>query len=124
MEVFYTDTARRQLNKLERSLQERIVGKMRFYASQSAPLEFAEPLSERETYRFRIGDYRVHEWKLEIIRWRSCRFGVETKRIGDHGSHCGRHPARSLMEESVAKLGQWVVDRPKWEIIEFARAVS
>jgi len=30
MDVFYTDTAKRQLKKLERHVQERIVDKMRF----------------------------------------------------------------------------------------------
>jgi mRNA interferase RelE/StbE len=59
MDVFYTDTAKRQLKKLEHDLQERIVDKVRFYAAQPAPLEFAEPLTGHDTYRFRIGDYRV-----------------------------------------------------------------
>jgi mRNA interferase RelE/StbE len=59
MDVYYTDTAKRQLKKLERHTQERIVDKMRFFASQSDPLEFAEPLTGYEAFRFRIGGYRV-----------------------------------------------------------------
>ena len=59
MDVFYTDTAKRQLKKLEYDLQERIVDKVRFFVSQSDPLEFAEPLTGYDAYRFRIGDYRV-----------------------------------------------------------------
>ncbi len=37
MDVFYTDTAKRQLKKLEYDLQERIVDKVRFFVSQSDP---------------------------------------------------------------------------------------
>jgi mRNA interferase RelE/StbE len=59
MNVFYTDTAKRQLKKLEHDLQERIVEKVRFYASQPDPLEFAEPLTGNDEYRFRVGDYRI-----------------------------------------------------------------
>ena len=59
MDVYYTDTAKRQLKKLEYDLQERIVDKVRFFVSQSDPLEFAEPLTGYDAYRFRIGDYRV-----------------------------------------------------------------
>ena len=59
MDVFYTETAKRQLKKLEHDLQERIVEKVRFYASQPDPLEFAEPLTGHDAYRFRIGAYRV-----------------------------------------------------------------
>jgi mRNA-degrading endonuclease RelE of RelBE toxin-antitoxin system len=59
MNVFYTETAKRQLKKLEHDLQESIVEKVRFYSSQPDPLEFAEPLAGHDAYRFRIGDYRV-----------------------------------------------------------------
>jgi mRNA-degrading endonuclease RelE of RelBE toxin-antitoxin system len=59
MDVFYTETAKRQLKKLEHDLQERIVEKVRFYAAQPDPLEFAEPLAGHDAYRFRIGGYRL-----------------------------------------------------------------
>jgi mRNA interferase RelE/StbE len=59
MDVFYTETAKRQLKKLEHDLQERIVEKVRFYATQPDPLEFAEPLTGQDVYRFRVGDFRV-----------------------------------------------------------------
>jgi len=61
MEVFYTRKSAKQLKSLPYSIQKRIVEKMRFYASQNNPLEFAEHLTDyREgEYRFRIGDYRV-----------------------------------------------------------------
>ncbi len=50
MDVFYTETAKRQLKKLEHDLQERIVDKVRFYAAQPDPLEFAEPLTGQDAY--------------------------------------------------------------------------
>lgn len=61
MKIFYTRKAANQLEKLPRSIQKRIVEKMRFYAKQENPLKFAEHLTDyREgEFRFRIGDYRV-----------------------------------------------------------------
>ena len=61
MEIYYTHRAARQFSRLPRFVQRRIAEKMRFYAGQSDPLEFAEHLTDyREgEYRFRIGDYRV-----------------------------------------------------------------
>ena len=61
MDFHYSHRAARQFSKLPRAVQLRIAEKMRFYASQNNPLEFAEHLTDyREgEYRFRIGDYRV-----------------------------------------------------------------
>ncbi|PIQ68349.1 MAG: addiction module toxin RelE [Candidatus Taylorbacteria bacterium CG11_big_fil_rev_8_21_14_0_20_46_11] len=61
MEFEYTHRAARQLGKLPRQVQKRIAEKMRLYASQDDPLEFAEHLTDyREgEYRFRFGDYRA-----------------------------------------------------------------
>lgn len=61
MEVYYTHRAARQLSKLPQFAQKRIAEKMRFYAMQEHPLDFAEHLTDyREgEYRFRIGDYRI-----------------------------------------------------------------
>ena len=61
MEIEYTHRGARQLAKLPRFVQKRIADKMRFYANQNDPLEFAEHLTDyREgEYRFRIGDYRA-----------------------------------------------------------------
>ncbi len=74
MDVYYTDTAKRQLKRLERHVQERIVDKMRFFTSQSDPLEFAEPLTGYDAYRFRIGDYRVtFELEDDMVRVLSIR---------------------------------------------------
>jgi len=74
MDVYYTDTAKRQLKKLERNIQERIVDKVRFFVSQSDPLEFAEPLTGYDAFRFRIGDYRVtFELEDDMVRVLSIR---------------------------------------------------
>jgi mRNA-degrading endonuclease RelE of RelBE toxin-antitoxin system len=59
MEIFYTDTARRQIRALEKQLQGRILDKVKFFASQNDPLDFAEPLTGLDAFRFRIGDYRI-----------------------------------------------------------------
>lgn len=61
MEIFYTLKAVKQLKKLPNSIQERIIKKMRFYAKQDNPLEFAEHLTDYRDgeFRFRIGKYRV-----------------------------------------------------------------
>ena len=61
MEVYYTRSAARDLKALPLQIQKRIASKMRFFAEQSDPLEFAETLTDRRDgeYRFRIGDYRV-----------------------------------------------------------------
>lgn len=61
MDFYYSHRAARQFSKLPRAIQLRIAEKMRFYASQDDPLQFAEHLTDyREgEYRFRIGDYRV-----------------------------------------------------------------
>lgn len=61
MEIHYTYKAVGNLEKLPQEIKKRIVKKMRFYAAQNDPLQFAERLTEpREgEFRFRIGDYRV-----------------------------------------------------------------
>ncbi len=53
--------ALRDLKKLPKDIQQRIIGKLDFYVSQENPLFFADHLIHFEigSYRFRIGDYRV-----------------------------------------------------------------
>ena len=55
--------------RLSSQTRRRIGGKMRFYADQPDPLEFAEPLSGSATYRFRIGNYRVIFEMLHGTGW-------------------------------------------------------
>ena len=61
MKLVFTRSAFRQFQKLERSVQKRIDGKLRFYISQQNPLKFAESLQDSKfgNFRFRIGDYRI-----------------------------------------------------------------
>jgi mRNA interferase RelE/StbE len=61
MEIIFTHSAFRQLKKLDKKIQKRIINKLKFFASQKNPLQFAEPLRDRRfgQFRFRIGDYRV-----------------------------------------------------------------
>jgi mRNA interferase RelE/StbE len=61
MEIVFTHSAFQQLKKLDKKIQKRIIKKLKFFASQKNPLQFAEPLRDRRfgQFRFRIGDYRV-----------------------------------------------------------------
>jgi mRNA-degrading endonuclease RelE of RelBE toxin-antitoxin system len=58
-EVLFTPTAEEHFERLPQQIKKRIASKMRFYESQAHPLQFAEPLTGSQSYRFRIGDYRV-----------------------------------------------------------------
>jgi len=53
--------ALKDLKKLPKNIQKRIIKKLDFYCSTVNPLTFADSLIDFEIgqYRFRIGDYRV-----------------------------------------------------------------
>jgi mRNA-degrading endonuclease RelE of RelBE toxin-antitoxin system len=59
MRVSFSSAAEDQLDRLPRYLQKRILSKIEGYIAQPDPLEFAEPLSGSDFYRFRVGNYRV-----------------------------------------------------------------
>ncbi len=61
MRLEWSSPALRELSRLSKSMQKRIVDKMEWFLSQDDPLSFAKPMkSERYgSHRFRIGDYRV-----------------------------------------------------------------
>lgn len=60
MEIHFSDSAYRQICKLEKEHQKRIFEKLEFFISQSNPLKFAEKLSEPfGQWRFRVGEYRI-----------------------------------------------------------------
>lgn len=61
MEIFYTYKAAKQLGILPKAVQKRIANKLRFYAEQDKPIEFAERLTDRRDgqFRFRVGMYRL-----------------------------------------------------------------
>ena len=56
-----TARAEEDLRSLDATVIQRIVKKMRWFATQVNPLHFAEHLTDSPygEYRFRIGDYRV-----------------------------------------------------------------
>jgi mRNA interferase RelE/StbE len=59
MRVYFSLTAEEHLARLPRHFQTRIIEKIEYYADQPDPLQFAEPLTGIEAFRFRVGDYRV-----------------------------------------------------------------
>lgn len=61
MTLVFSVAAFRQLSRLDKNVQQRIVKKLNFYCSQEDPLNYAEKLVDSRfgQWRFRIGDYRV-----------------------------------------------------------------
>ena len=61
MEIIFSDRARKEWSRLERSVQNQLRKKMAFYLQSGEPLKFAERLHGPSLgeYRFRIGDYRM-----------------------------------------------------------------
>ena len=61
MKIIFSESAFRQLLKLEKIIQQRISNKLDFYISQRAPLEFSEKLTDSKfgQWRYRVGDYRI-----------------------------------------------------------------
>ena len=57
--IIFTQRAIRDLESLNKQIQNRIVNKLKEYAEE--PIKYAHKLTNPEigTYRFRIGDYRV-----------------------------------------------------------------
>ncbi len=59
MNFDFSYKAEEQLGELPWHVQERIRDKMRFYANQPNPFSFAKKLTDREGYRFRVGNHRA-----------------------------------------------------------------
>ena len=57
----FTSKSRKELLKLDKQIQFKIIDKLDYYCSCPTPLMFAEPITDTElgSYRFRIGSYRV-----------------------------------------------------------------
>lgn len=57
----FTPHSLRQLKKLNKNMQKRIMERMDNYVSLNNPLLFAQKLTDNRggTYRYRIGDYRI-----------------------------------------------------------------
>lgn len=60
MRLTYVKGALKDLESVERTLRDRIRGKLLWFASQEEPLSFAEPLTGMPgIFRYRIGAYRA-----------------------------------------------------------------
>ena len=59
--VEFTPSGAKDLKKLSKELQQRVLKKIQFFAAQEDPLAFSKPLVNLPpiTHRFRVGDYRV-----------------------------------------------------------------
>lgn len=69
MEFLFTPTAQEHFARLPPEMRRRVASKLRFYAEQPDPLQFAEPLSGSHNYRFRIGDHRVIFKVVHDVLW-------------------------------------------------------
>jgi len=61
MEIIFSERARREWTRLERTVQDHLREKLSLYLESGQPLNFAERLHGPELgeYRFRVGDYRI-----------------------------------------------------------------
>ena len=61
MEIIFSERARREWNRLERTVQNQLRERLSLYLESGRALNFAERLhgSELGGYRFRVGDYRI-----------------------------------------------------------------
>jgi mRNA-degrading endonuclease RelE of RelBE toxin-antitoxin system len=59
--VVFTKKAEKDLAKLPKDIQKRIIKKVKYFASTDNPLAFSKPLINLPpmTHRFRVGDYRI-----------------------------------------------------------------
>lgn len=70
----FKNKAAKEIDKLPVKIRQRILIKLRFYATHENPLNFAEKLKDYRfgEYRFRIGDYRaifdVSRNKITILK--------------------------------------------------------
>jgi len=55
----WTKKSIKDLDSFPKDISERILDKTEFYCNQENPLKYAKKLSTQNTYRFRIGNYRV-----------------------------------------------------------------
>lgn len=72
MDYYFKPSALRNLKKLPKSIQKRIIKKLDFYINSKTPLKFAKSLSNNEfgEFRFRMGTYRIlfdYDFNQKII---------------------------------------------------------
>jgi len=63
MKFLFTPTAEEHFERLSQLIKKRIAAKMRFYESQSDPLQFAEPLTGSQSYEAREAKSPVERWE-------------------------------------------------------------
>lgn len=66
-DVQFTASGKKDIQKLPKNLQKRIIRKLQFFSSQEDPLSFSKPLLQLPpaTHRFRVGDYRIAFYLLK-----------------------------------------------------------
>lgn len=59
--VVFSTKGNKNLKKLPKDIQKRILAKIIYYSQQEDPVAFAKPLINLPplTHRFRVGDYRI-----------------------------------------------------------------
>ncbi len=64
--IEFTAKARRNIRKITPTVRQRILTKLKWYASQPDPLRFASSVTGAagKVYRFRVGNYRIiFDWE-------------------------------------------------------------
>ncbi|MDP1688648.1 MAG: type II toxin-antitoxin system RelE/ParE family toxin [bacterium] len=61
MDYYFKPSAIKNIKRLPKLLQKRILGKLDFYTNGKDPIDFAERLNDKTlgSFRFRVGDYRI-----------------------------------------------------------------
>ena len=67
-EVVLTPQSKKDLTRLSKDIQVRIVKKLKYFSSNNNPLIFSKPLINfpPSTHRFRVGNYRIAFYILGI----------------------------------------------------------
>lgn len=74
MELIFSHQALRDLKKMDKNTQRRIIKKLEYYSNQENPFSSAEKLTDASfgEWRFRIGDYRalcdIQEGKILVLK--------------------------------------------------------
>ena len=69
MKIHYAASALEQLQELPVITQERILAKIFWFSEQRDPLVYAKRLSGTQSYRFRVGTYRILFDIVENTLW-------------------------------------------------------
>ena len=65
----YSYVAGHQLAALSHADRKRIIEKLVFYCSQSNPLQYALYITTKDSYRFRVGHYRLFFEVINDVIW-------------------------------------------------------